>query len=211
MPRQAMLGKRVRRLRNQQGLTQVAMAAQLGISPSYLNLIEHNQRSLNRPLLLKLSERFDIDLQAFSGNQEARLLADLTELFGDPLFRDAELGPAELSELVGSAPAVCQALLTLYRAYRNAREDIRGLSSRLAEDPYLAASSHQLLTLLTSIRSFAEILHDNVDLAARQRQQFIAILVQESEKLTDHVNQLFHFIAGDGLQDRRAPNRRPTR
>ncbi len=198
-----MLGKRVRRLRNQQGLTQVAMAAQLGISPSYLNLIEHNQRSLNRPLLLKLSECFDIDLQAFSGNQEAQLLADLTELFGDPLFRDTELGPAELSELVGSAPAVGQALLTLYRAYRNARDDVRGLSSRLAEDPYLAASSHQLLTLLTSIRSFAEILRDNVDLAARQRQQFVAILVQESEKLTEHVNQLFRFITGDGLQDSR--------
>ena len=98
MPRQAMLGNRVRRLRNHQGLTQVAMAAQLGISPSYLNLIEHNQRSLNRPLLLKLSECFDIDLQAFSGNHEARLLADLTELLGDPLFQDAELGPAELNE-----------------------------------------------------------------------------------------------------------------
>jgi predicted transcriptional regulator/transcriptional regulator with XRE-family HTH domain len=198
-----MLGNRVRRLRNQQGLTQVAMAAQLGISPSYLNLIEHNQRSLNRPLLLKLSECFDIDLQAFSGNHEARLLADLTELLGDPLFQDAELGPAELNELVGGAPAACQALLTLYRAYRNAREDIRGLSSRLAEDPYLAASSHQLLTLLTSIRSFAEILHDNVDLAARKRQQFVAILVQESERLTDLVNQLFRFISGDGLQDLR--------
>jgi predicted transcriptional regulator/transcriptional regulator with XRE-family HTH domain len=198
-----MLGNRVRRLRHQQGLTQVAMAAQLGISPSYLNLIEHNQRGLNRPLLLKLSECFDIDLHAFSGNQEARLLADLTELFGDPLFGDLEFEPAELSELVGGAPAACQALLILYRAYRNAQEDIRGLSSRLAEDPYLAASSHQLLTLLTSVRSFAEILQDNVDLAARKRQQFVGILVKESQKLTDLVNQLFGFLTGEGLQDLR--------
>ena len=83
MPRQAMLGNKVRRLRNEQGLTQVAMATQLGISPSYLNLIEHNQRALNRPLLLKLSECFEVDLKSFSGNEEARLLADLTELFGD--------------------------------------------------------------------------------------------------------------------------------
>ncbi len=203
MPRQAMLGNRVRRLRHRQGLTQVAMAAQLGISPSYLNLIEHNQRSLNRPLLLKLSECFDIDLQAFSGNEEARLLADIAELFGDPLFRDLEVEAGELNELVGSAPAACQAFLALYRAYRNAREDLRGLSARLAEDPYLAASSHQLLTLLTSIRSFAEILHDNVDLAARKRQQFVGILVEESEKLTDLVNQLFEFITGEGFQDLR--------
>jgi predicted transcriptional regulator/transcriptional regulator with XRE-family HTH domain len=198
-----MLGNRVRRLRHRQGLTQVAMASRLGISPSYLNLIEHNQRSLNRPLLLKLSDCFDIDLQAFSGNEEARLLADLTEVFGDSLFRDLGVESAELNELVGSAPTACQAVLALYRAYRNAREELRGLSARLAEDPYLTASSHQLLTLLTSIRSFAEILHDNVDLAARKRQQFVGILVEESEKLTDLVNQLFDFITGEGLQDLR--------
>ncbi len=206
MPRQAMLGNKVRRLRHRQALTQVAMAQRLGISPSYLNLIEHNQRSLNRPLLLKLSACFEIDLEAFSGNEEARLLADLTEVFGDPLF--GKLGPeaSELSELVGGAPAVCQSILALYRAYRNARDDIRGLSERLAQDPYLAASSHQLLTLLTSVRSFAEILHDNVDLAASKRQQFVGIVVEESKKLTDLVNQLFEFITGEGLQGMHGPD-----
>ena len=93
-----------------------------------------------------------------------------------------------------------QAILTLYRSYRNLSEDIRGLSERLAQDPYLSASSHQLLTLLTSIRSFAEILHDNVDLAAARRKQFVGVLVEESEKLTELVNQLFDFITGDGLR-----------
>ena len=56
MPRQAMLGNKLRRLRQKRGLTQVAMAARLNISPSYLNLIEHNQRALKRPLLLKLAD-----------------------------------------------------------------------------------------------------------------------------------------------------------
>ncbi len=200
MPRQAMLGNKVRRLRNEHGLTQVAMATQLGISPSYLNLIEHNQRALNRPLLLKLSERFQVDLKSFSGNEEARLLADITELFSDPLFGDLKLRHSELNELVGAAPAVCRAILTLYRSYRNVSEDIRGLSEHLAQDPYLSESSHQLLTLLTSIRSFAEILHDNVDLAADRRRQFVGVLVKESEKLTELVNQLFDFITGDGLR-----------
>jgi predicted transcriptional regulator/transcriptional regulator with XRE-family HTH domain len=200
MPRQAMLGNRLRRLRREHGLTQVAMAGQLGISPSYLNLIEHNQRALNRPLLLKLSERYEVDIGTFSGTEEARLLADLTELFGDPLFREVKLRDGELNDLVGAAPGVCRAVLTLYRAYRNVSEDIRGLSERLAQDPYLSNSSHQLLTLLTSIRSFAEILHDNVDLAAARRKQFVAVLVEESEKLTDLVNQLFDFITGDGLR-----------
>ena len=37
-------GPRIRRIRNQLQLTQTAMAVDLGISPSYLNLIERNQR-----------------------------------------------------------------------------------------------------------------------------------------------------------------------
>ena len=106
---------------------------------------------------------------------------------------------AQLNELVGAAPEVCRAILVLYRAYRSARDDLRGLSERLADDPFLAESSHQLLSLLTSIRSFSEILHDNVDLAATRRQQFIRILVEESETLTHHVKQLFEFINAEGL------------
>ena len=40
-------GPSVRRLRRREGLTQAAMASRLGISPSYLNLIERNQRPLS--------------------------------------------------------------------------------------------------------------------------------------------------------------------
>ena len=200
MPREAMLGNRVRRLRTQEGLTQVAMAARLGISPSYLNLIEHNQRALNRPLLLKLADNFAVDIQSFSGNEEARLLAELKELFGDPLFGDLDLEDRELGDLVGAAPAACRAMLRLYQAYRALRDESEGMSARLAEDPFLASSSHQLLTLLTSIRSFAEILHDNTDLAASKRRQFVGVLVEESERLTGHVKELFDFITGEGLR-----------
>jgi predicted transcriptional regulator/transcriptional regulator with XRE-family HTH domain len=199
MARQALLGSKLRRLRRQHKLTQVALAGKLGISPSYLNLIEHNQRTLTRPLLVKLSETFEIDLRAFSGSEEARLLAELTEMFGDSLFHDRQLTRADLNELVGAAPDACRAILSLYRAYCHARDDVRGLSERLADDPFLSESNHQLLTLLTSIRSFSEILHDNVDLAATRRQQFVGILVEESEKLTHHVKQLFDFIGGEGL------------
>ena len=82
MAQKAWLGNKVRRMRREQGLAQVEMAARLGISPSYLNLIEHNQRPLTLPLLLKLAQEFDVDLRTFSDNEEARLLAELTELLG---------------------------------------------------------------------------------------------------------------------------------
>jgi len=175
------------------------MAERLKISPSYLNLIEHNQRALTRALIARLSEEFGVDVHVFSGNQEARLLADLTEILGDPLFGGQRPRPEDLNDVVGTSPALCRAFLNLYRAYRSAREEMLGLSERLAEDPFLTAASHQLLTLLTSVRSFAEILQDNVELADFKRQEFAGILVQESEKLTDLVNRVFDFISGDAV------------
>jgi len=67
MPKHSLLGHRLKRLRRQQGLTQVAMAERLNISPSYLNLMEHNQRALTRPLIARLSEEFGVDVHDFTG------------------------------------------------------------------------------------------------------------------------------------------------
>ena len=48
------------------------MAERLGISPSYLNLIESNRRPLPAGLLIKLAQGFGIDLPAFGGDDDAR-------------------------------------------------------------------------------------------------------------------------------------------
>jgi len=201
MAKHALLGNRLRGLRRRRGVTQVEMAARLGISPSYLNLIEHNRRALTRPLLLKLAEAYDVDMQAFSGTEEARLLADLSELFADPVLRGHEVGRQALGELVGNAPEVMPALFSLYRAYRSAREDVLGLTERLAGNPYLSVACHRLLTLITSIRSCSEILQDNIDLPVERRRHFVDILVQESENLTELANEMIDFFSGHGLRE----------
>lgn len=198
MSKKVMLGRKVRRLRRAQDLSQVELAKRLGISASYLNLIEHNQRPLTLPLLIKLAEKFDIDLQAFSQDEEARLLADLREMFGDPFFGGHDLGDDNLNELVDTAPAVCRGVLALYRAYRKARDDIQALGERLSDEAFLSTSTHELRTLLTSIRSFSEILHDHADLETEQRQHFVGILVRESQKLTEVVNQMVAYAADSG-------------
>lgn len=200
MAAQPLVGSRLRRLRKARGMTQVQLAGRLGISASYLNLMEHNQRALTPPLLVKLRDLFEIDLQAFSGNEEAQLLAEVMEVFGDPLFRDDRLRREDLEQVVGAAPELARAILALYRAYRRAQAESADLGQRLASDPFLETASHRLLTLITSVRSFSEILRDNVDLAATQRQTFLEILVEESGKLTDLVNEVFAFIGGEALR-----------
>ena len=63
----ALIGRTVRRLRSERRLTQQALAVRLGISASYLNLIEHDQRAVTASLLIKLGETLGVDLATLSG------------------------------------------------------------------------------------------------------------------------------------------------
>ena len=81
-----LLGAKLRALRRRENLTQVDLAERLGISASYLNLIENNRRPLTAPLLIRLAQIFQLDLHAFATSDDSRLVADLLEAFGDPIF-----------------------------------------------------------------------------------------------------------------------------
>jgi predicted transcriptional regulator/DNA-binding XRE family transcriptional regulator len=128
------LGVKVRALRRRENLSQVQLAERLGVSPSYLNLIENNRRPLPASLLIKLAQLFELDLHTFAGHDEARLNADLLEAFSDPLFEPHGLTSADVRELAHSTPAAARAVLALYRAYQGAREANESLAERLSED-----------------------------------------------------------------------------
>ncbi len=130
----ARLGGKLRRLRQSQKLTQAQMAEALGLSASYLNLLEHNQRAVTVPVLLKLAQRFGIDIADFTADDDARLASDLMEVFADPLFDGAELKTADVEELIAAAPALGKAVLTLYQAYRAGGSATAAPGSGLSED-----------------------------------------------------------------------------
>jgi predicted transcriptional regulator/transcriptional regulator with XRE-family HTH domain len=132
LDRKAMMGPKVRRLRRELRLTQAQMAEQLGISPSYLNLVENNQRPVTVQLLLKLGRAFDVDLAAFAEDDEGRVVAGLREVLADRLFEGADVKGQDLKDVAASSPALAQAFVTLYRAYREAREDLQGLAETVA-------------------------------------------------------------------------------
>lgn len=127
----AMLGHRMRRLRRELGLTQAQMAEELGISASYLNLVEHNQRPLTVPLLLKLGQTYDIDLTSFAEDDEAQLVTGLREVFGDPLLAGADIKAQDLRDLAAASPQAAQAIQILYRHYREGQDTLRALGEKL--------------------------------------------------------------------------------
>ncbi len=124
------LGTKVRSIRRRERLTQTDLAAKLEISPSYLNLIEHNRRPLPAHLLVKLAQVLKVDLDSFADDDHSRLAADLQEAFGDPMFEEHPLTTGDMREL-SEHPATARAVLALYQAYRSTVESTRALASKV--------------------------------------------------------------------------------
>ncbi|MDB5489441.1 MAG: anaerobic benzoate catabolism transcriptional regulator [Reyranella sp.] len=131
--RKTFMGVRLRTLREERHLTQAALAEALGLSTSYLSQLEKNQRPLTVPVLLKINAVFGIDVQLFSENDEARLIADLRDALSEA--QTGENVPlAELRELAAGMPAVGRALVNLHRRYRTEAERADAMALRLGGD-----------------------------------------------------------------------------
>lgn len=118
-------GARLRRLREEHGLTQVALARVLELSTSYVNQLENDQRPITVPVLLTLTERFDLPPQYFAPDSDARLISDLREVLAE-----TSATAAQIEELVARMPAVGQTLVNLHRRLHDATADLEALHSR---------------------------------------------------------------------------------
>src|SRR5512143_3779159 len=127
------VGPRFRRIRQQLGLSQTQIAEGLGISPSYINLIERNQRPVTAQILLRLAETYDLDLRDLATADEDRFFAELNEIFSDPLFRQIDLPKQELRDLAELCPGVTHALQRLYAAYTEARRGETMVAAQMAD------------------------------------------------------------------------------
>lgn len=133
--RKIFAGARLRALRMSEKLTQRQLAEHLGISTSYLNQIENNQRPLTAALMLTLAGVFDLDISEFATETADRLFVDLREVFADPLFQDNAPSLIELKSLTGNSHDTAHAILRLYEAYRKANERLADMDAAMEEQP----------------------------------------------------------------------------
>ncbi|WP_100253481.1 short-chain fatty acyl-CoA regulator family protein [Methylobacterium sp. UNC300MFChir4.1] len=124
------VGGRLRRLREERGMTQAALAAALDLSASYLNQIEKNQRPLTVPVLLRINAAFGVDVQLFSEGDEARLFAELREILSDPQVGEAS-SATEIRDLVANMPGIARALTILHRRLRGETDRAEALVAHL--------------------------------------------------------------------------------
>jgi predicted transcriptional regulator/DNA-binding XRE family transcriptional regulator len=131
-------GARIRRLRLGQGLTQAVLAQRLGISPAYLNLLENGRRRLTPDLLIRLAQLFGLDLQEFAPEGDARMVSDLEEVFGEPMFEPTPVGRTDIEAVVVERPDLARAVLQLHQAYTAARSSAESLAARAMDASDLA-------------------------------------------------------------------------
>ena len=134
------IGPHLRRLRQQQGKTQAEMARALGISTSYVNLLENNERSVSVPVLLKLFEVFGVDWRDIAEDDASTLLADLRAAMQDPLFEGDRPDLAQLRAALVHAPGLAACFLRLHKAWQTATEQMiavagTGAGAGTGDDP----------------------------------------------------------------------------
>ena len=111
------VGARLKRLRRELGLTQTRMSEDLGVSPSYLNLLERNQRPVTAQVLLRLADTYDLDIKALSNTGDTSDVSELGEIFSDAVFADLAVPRHEIAEVAANAPGVATAMVRLYQSY----------------------------------------------------------------------------------------------
>ncbi len=157
-------GPRLRRLRRNLGLTQAQLATDLDISPSYVTLIERNQRPLSADLLIRLAEIYDLDLKSFSGGED-EILAQLQDALSDPLFQEQGIGRADLRDLLSASPAMGEAVAALYRAYRNAQSGL--MEARAAGDGGETDPLEEAREFIGAHQNYFPVLDENGEALAR--------------------------------------------
>ncbi|OBK70846.1 acetate metabolism transcriptional regulator RamB [Mycobacterium sp. 1274761.0] len=163
------VGSRVRQLRNERGFSQAALAQMLGISPSYLNQIEHDVRPLTVAVLLRITEVFGVDATFFASQDDTRLVAELREVMMDRDL-DIDVDPAEIADIVNAHPTLARAMVNLHRRYQLTTMQLAAAT----EDRYSDGSGSGSITMP----------HEEVRDYFYQRQNYLHELDTAAEDLT---------------------------
>lgn len=182
---ESILGTRIGEHRRQLGITQAEMARRIGISPSYLNLIERNKRRIAGTLLRRTAEELGLRIEDLDDASERRLAEALREIASLPVMDGLDVEATKVPELIARFPGWARAVSSLTRSERAAQNTARALSDRLASDPFLGTAVHGMLSRVAAIRSAAEILTEFEDIDTGERQDFHRIVRSEAEALTE--------------------------
>ena len=199
MPQRQLVGQRIRERRIGAGLRQAELARRAGISPSYLNLIEHNRRRIGGKLLLDIAAVLGVEPASLSEGAEAALIDVLREAHAAEPSAAAEAGAVQ--DFAGRFPGWARLLAARHRRAVDLEHTVETLTDRLTHDPHLAAALHEMLSTVTAIRATAGILADNPDLEPEWRVRFHRNINEDSARLANSSEALVSYLDAAGETD----------
>lgn len=191
MARSALEGSRIRERRSLLGLRQADVARAAGISPAYLNLIEHNRRRVGPEVLARLAEALSTEAAALTEGGEAALIDGLRAAAAAP-GAAAEID--RLEEFAGRFPGWAALLAGQGARIEALERRVEALGDRIAHDPALSSALHEVLSAATSIRSTAAILAETEDLDPEWLARFHGNLHRDSERLAGAAGGLVTYL-----------------
>ncbi|MDP7150985.1 MAG: helix-turn-helix domain-containing protein [Paracoccaceae bacterium] len=197
------IGSRIRERRMLLGTRQSALAKQIGISPAYLNLIEHDRRRIGGKLLLDIAERLEIDPNVLREGAEAALVSELHHAEADA--SDVAVEHERADEFAGRFPGWAQLVSAQHREIGSLRSAVETLNDRLSHDPFLADAIHEILSTVTAIQSSASILVEAEDIEKEWRDRFQRNIFEDSSRLSE-TSQLLVGYLDPGREDEFAPS-----
>jgi transcriptional regulator with XRE-family HTH domain len=192
-------GIRIRERRQERGLRQAELAASVGISPSYLNLIEHGRRRIAGKLLGDIARALDLDPAGLSESPDiGRLLAlqAAAQAIPEALRPPPEMDRAQ--DLADRFPGWAALVAAQARRIATLQGRVDELAARLSHDHDLAQALHRVISGVTGIRSASGILAENPDLDRDWQSRFLNNIRADSEALAEASRELTRFLEGSG-------------
>ncbi len=193
-----MIGSRTRERRVLVGHRQAQLAKAVGISPSYLNLIEHNKRKIGGKLLIDIAQELGVDVALLSQGAEANLAASLRHAAADWPELNPEID--RIDEFAGRFPGWAKLVTTTHEQVLKLERAVETLSDRMAYDPLLSTSMHEVLSTVTAIHSTATILSENRELEPEWQARFLRNMNEDSARLAESAQALVQFLDA-GIDD----------
>ncbi|WBU55941.1 helix-turn-helix domain-containing protein [Paracoccus sediminicola] len=180
------IGKRLKVLRTTLGLTQAQMAEQLDVSPSYITLIESDQRPASAKLLMRLAQVYDLNVAELAPGTDAQLAADFEAALKDPSLDTDGVSRAEIEAVLQASPRVASALVRLQGRLRDAMMRGQAESNPLTDRNKVEA--------LAQVAKPVEQVHDWF----YENRNYIDALDREAEKVAMY-NRIHRDESGMGL------------
>ncbi|MCB1398138.1 MAG: DUF2083 domain-containing protein [Rhodobacter sp.] len=201
MVRSALSGTRIRTLRTARRIGQADLARLAGVSPSYLNLIEHNRRRAGPRLLEAIAAALNIPPDALdesAGDAQIEALRAAAARLTPEALAGSEVETDRTEEFLGRFPGWAALVAHLHARAEEQERSIERLSDRMAHDPNLSAALHEIVSAVTSVQSTAAILAESDDLAPEWRARFHANVHSDSVRLANAAEALVAYLDTSG-------------